>query len=195
MLILIRGLGLMHVWLFTLVKFFKRFYNFYSFNCIQLIKTDMWGWIGLNCLRARDLLWLLAAKFLIMAHFKSVLFKMAQAMLQQAKFQIHKTLLSEEQLKKEPKYQIFITCQHCKWRIEMFIDSIYYNLFNNANLYILQHLCAPPGGTHIYIVKEYIWIPPGGAHKMLNCLFSGTVCTTLKFLTFLNSYRWIQFII
>ena len=68
-----------------------------------------------------------------MAHPKSVLFKMAQAMLQQAKFQIHKTLLSEEQLKKEPKYQIFITCQHCKWRIEMFIDSIYYNIFNTAN--------------------------------------------------------------
>ena len=29
-------------------------------------------------------------------------------------------------------------------------------------------LCATPGGTHIYIVKVYIWVPPCGAHKILN---------------------------
>ena len=47
---------------------------------------------------------------MFMAHSKSVLFKMAQALLQQANFQIDKTLLSEDQIKKEPQDQIFITC-------------------------------------------------------------------------------------
>ena len=50
-------------WIFLLtleIKFYIfRFYNLYSFICIQLIRTDTWDFVRLSCSLAHNLPWVL----------------------------------------------------------------------------------------------------------------------------------------
>ena len=113
---------------------------------------------------------------------ESVLFKMAQAALQQANYQIDETSLSEDQLKKEPQEEIRITCQHCKWSIEMFVDSIYYNMFNTAKFtcllctHGLQEFIIPE--ETMRTVAEHFYILQHMAYSFQN--FCGSQCSSCR---------------
>ena len=75
---------------------------------------------------------------------------MEQASLQQALHHIDEILLSGDQIKKEPQEEIQITCQHCKWSIAMYVDSIYYNSINATKFTCI--LCT--NGLHEFVIQE-----------------------------------------